>query len=364
MWIESHLSLARHPKALRFARSLKKDLPAIFGHLHLLWWWTLEYAPTGSLDGVSDQELANVCMYRGDPARLVASLMDAGFLNPDRSIHDWFDYTGRLLIKRASTAQRVRRHRESKEAHYNDDVTRYNGVTDALRNTSAEHDVTPYRTVPNSTQPDRTPADQTQEHSTQQHSTEPAPEPDADATVPDDAVLSPVLHHGSSIKETDDGYAGDADRAKTVQFVAKNASDDDDSPDAEPSQNGASGLSREAGDETRDKPTPVRAEPVEARDGGEGNADDVLDVPDWFLGLMALPGWNTSFDEVLDWMVFRGIGSDHAESVATGLAAKWGGPGWAFTEPWATFRNWALRPPRAATQPQRYFDSSTRTFRY
>jgi hypothetical protein len=100
---------------LRLARALGRDVPTVIGHLHLLWWWTLEYAPSGSLAEVTDQELATACQYRGDPAKLVGALTAAGFLEADRALHDWGDYVGKLLARRQATNVRVRKHRDSKK---------------------------------------------------------------------------------------------------------------------------------------------------------------------------------------------------------------------------------------------------------
>jgi hypothetical protein len=73
-WIESHTELARHPKTLRLARRLGVSLPAAIGHLHLLWWWALEYAPDGNLAVFSDEEVAQACCWEGTAASLRRAL--------------------------------------------------------------------------------------------------------------------------------------------------------------------------------------------------------------------------------------------------------------------------------------------------
>jgi hypothetical protein len=118
-WIESHQSLARHPKTLRLARALGRDVPTVIGHLHLLWWWALDYAPSGSLAEVSNEEVAAACQYRGDPGRLAGALTAAGFLEEGRRLHDWEEYTGRLLARRLANTERMRRVRASQAASIN-----------------------------------------------------------------------------------------------------------------------------------------------------------------------------------------------------------------------------------------------------
>jgi hypothetical protein len=115
-WIESHQSLARHPKTLRLAQALESDTVVAVGHLHFLWWWALDYAPSGSLKGVSDAEVASACQYKGDPTRFVQALTSAGFLNRGRTLHDWHDYTGRLLDRRRAKAASMRQARAKASA--------------------------------------------------------------------------------------------------------------------------------------------------------------------------------------------------------------------------------------------------------
>ncbi len=116
-WIESHQSLQRHPKTIALARLLHISRAAAIGHLHCLWWWAMDYAPDGDLRDVADSTLADACEYRGSPALLVCSLIAArgpsghGFVDEDRSIHDWDQYAGRLLDKRRSDAERKRKER-------------------------------------------------------------------------------------------------------------------------------------------------------------------------------------------------------------------------------------------------------------
>jgi hypothetical protein len=117
-WIESHQSLRRHPKMLRAARSLGVDAMQMIGHLHCLWWWALDYAPDGDLSQYEPWEIAEGAGYEGDPDAFLAALVDCrlrhdghGFVEQVEGrllLHDWYDYAGKLVDKRAMDAERKR----------------------------------------------------------------------------------------------------------------------------------------------------------------------------------------------------------------------------------------------------------------
>ena len=110
-WIESHQRLARHPKVDRLAAALRVSKAAVIGHLHLLWWWTLEFASDGDLAGFDEAEIAGAAEWEGAAGHFVASLRQAGWLDADGRVHDWRDYAGRLLDSRAQARERMRRFR-------------------------------------------------------------------------------------------------------------------------------------------------------------------------------------------------------------------------------------------------------------
>lgn len=105
-WIESHQELAAHPKTRRFARALGITVPAAIGHLHLLWWWALDYAQDGDLGRFEPAEIAEACMWDGDAGMLVTALGGGGWIDESRYLHDWHDYAGKLLEQRARERQR------------------------------------------------------------------------------------------------------------------------------------------------------------------------------------------------------------------------------------------------------------------
>jgi hypothetical protein len=117
LWISSHISLGRHPKTRRLARTLGIGIPAAVGHLHLLWYWAMEYAETGDLAPYENADIAEAAMWDGDPNTFVQALIEcgttggAGFLDPDYRLHDWYEFAGKLLEKRKSDAERKEKQR-------------------------------------------------------------------------------------------------------------------------------------------------------------------------------------------------------------------------------------------------------------
>ena len=134
-WIESHQALGNHPKTQRLATLLKVSLPTAVGHLHYLWWWALDFAPTGRIPNATPTLIAHAAQWRGQPDRFWLAAIQSGFLDVNEeevSFHDWLDYAGRLLAKRTANRDRQRRHRDADEkpGHAENGVT--SRVTNAL----------------------------------------------------------------------------------------------------------------------------------------------------------------------------------------------------------------------------------------
>ena len=113
-WIESHQSLRIHPKTLALVAELHGDRHKLLGHLHCLWWWALEVA---DLDGhlpanTSPAVIAAAAEWPISKAGVfVNALVSAGFLDLSAdgySLHDWWDYAGKLNAKRAANKDRMR----------------------------------------------------------------------------------------------------------------------------------------------------------------------------------------------------------------------------------------------------------------
>jgi hypothetical protein len=118
-WIQSHQEIGRHPKTKRAARLLGCSVPAVLGHLHLLWHWCLDFAQDGDLGAYDAAELADAALWGGDATQFVAALIQAGFFESDGEglrVHDWRQIAGSWLSEkgrqewdslRASVAPRV-----------------------------------------------------------------------------------------------------------------------------------------------------------------------------------------------------------------------------------------------------------------
>lgn len=115
-WIESHQELASHPKTRRLASSLGVSVPTAIGHLHLLWWWALDYALEGELAGLEPDEIAYGAQWDGDAEQFMAALTRCGFIDEDLTIHDWWQYAGRYVTDRQKNAERMRKARAEQKA--------------------------------------------------------------------------------------------------------------------------------------------------------------------------------------------------------------------------------------------------------
>jgi hypothetical protein len=129
-YTESHQSLARHPKTLRLMRRLGTSRAETIGHLHLFWWWCLDYAPDGDLTPFDNEEIAIAAEWEGDADIYASAMISAGFIDDDdavRSVHDWPDYGGKLLARKESNKNRMREtraaYKSSTETHGSSDVS-------------------------------------------------------------------------------------------------------------------------------------------------------------------------------------------------------------------------------------------------
>ena len=107
-----------------------------------LWLWALDNAPDGDLTNLSPELIAFGAELSSDiePSFFVDTLVSVGFLDRVEgilSIHDWYDYAGRLIERRKADADRKRIHRTS-----------IGHPTDGRRKSAA---TVPYRTLPNHT---------------------------------------------------------------------------------------------------------------------------------------------------------------------------------------------------------------------
>lgn len=112
-WLESHQTLARHPKTRKAARLLGIGVPQMIGHLHLLWYWALDYAQEGDLSPYDNADIADAAMWDCDPEIFVTALVNCGvagvgFIDGNHQLHDWMEYAGKLIVQRKADAERKR----------------------------------------------------------------------------------------------------------------------------------------------------------------------------------------------------------------------------------------------------------------
>jgi len=110
-WIESHQEVGRHPKTKKLARLLGVSLPAAVGHLHYLWWWALDFAQDGVLEKYDNDDIADAMQWDGDATQLIDALICSGHIDSTEHglvIHDWGEYAGKLLERRAKDRARKR----------------------------------------------------------------------------------------------------------------------------------------------------------------------------------------------------------------------------------------------------------------
>lgn len=105
-WIESHSVLLRHRKLGELAADLRIKKVYALGHLHALWHAALEQQEDGDLSSWSDEFIAQSADYDGDAPRFVSLLQQRRWLEPNRLLHDWLDYTGLFLTRKYSTSNR------------------------------------------------------------------------------------------------------------------------------------------------------------------------------------------------------------------------------------------------------------------
>ncbi|MBX5476780.1 MAG: hypothetical protein IRZ18_06625 [Clostridia bacterium] len=156
-WLESHQELRDHPKTKRLARMLGISLPAAIGHLHLLWWWAMDYAPDGDISDYDAYDIADAAGWEGEPEAFLDALINCGpgdspgFVERDEfgmRLHDWDDY-GNQYKERQAAAERKRRSRERRKTMQG--MSRDSHVTV----TGQEREVTADKTRPDQTGQDK-----------------------------------------------------------------------------------------------------------------------------------------------------------------------------------------------------------------
>ena len=112
-WIRFDTTLTRHPKVIRLAAHLDIPRHQAIGILCELWSFAINYAEDGDLSQFSDAEISYALEQNGNT---VKALVAAGFIEEDgnggRHLHDWYEYQGVLINRRAENAKKQKRYRE------------------------------------------------------------------------------------------------------------------------------------------------------------------------------------------------------------------------------------------------------------
>jgi len=156
MWIESHQELGSHPKTQKLARILGLSKPTVVGHLQYLWWWATDYAQEGDLSRFDPLDIAIGAEWEGNPDLFLDALIRAGFVDRDEdggglSIHDWHDYAGKLIERRAKNAERMRAARADTKPKRATHVQGTQRARATLPNTTKQNTTKQNTTEPNQT---------------------------------------------------------------------------------------------------------------------------------------------------------------------------------------------------------------------
>ena len=117
-WIKSEQALGQHPKLKLLANELKISIPQAVGHLHLLWWWAVDYAENGDITRYKEF-VPFSAQWEGEPTEFTEALIKHGWIDDEDgnlTIHDWVEYTGALIEIRQKDAERKRQSRQRANA--------------------------------------------------------------------------------------------------------------------------------------------------------------------------------------------------------------------------------------------------------
>ena len=164
-WIELHQSLVEHKKMDDLLRESGLSRDTALGRLCILWLWTLSNREDGLLTGVDARRLGQILDLQPRRAQsFLDAMVRSGFLDQSAEglrVHDWEDYTGRLLEIRRKDRERKRRSRaeassQEDEADPDPPCETSGESPEPVRGTSGENPPLPNPTQPNLTKPDQT----------------------------------------------------------------------------------------------------------------------------------------------------------------------------------------------------------------
>jgi hypothetical protein len=113
--------------------------PQVIGHLHMLWYWAMDYAQDGRIGGFDALDVAIAADWEGEPDAFIDGLKQAGFIDRDGKLHDWEDYAGKYFKRREQNMERQQRFRETRASKPDSPVSRVSNalLTDVSRVSNA-----------------------------------------------------------------------------------------------------------------------------------------------------------------------------------------------------------------------------------
>ncbi|MEB3103056.1 hypothetical protein [Ferviditalea candida] len=145
-WIELHQSLWTHKKTIMIAAILDIDELYAAAHMSKLWTWALDNAPDGNLTGLPDRVIAFGAGWKDDASVFVQAAIEAGWIDREgdsTTLHDWYDYAGRLLEKKEANKERMRSKRaKNVQRTCNEQTTHVHGLPNhTLPNQTIQKDI-------------------------------------------------------------------------------------------------------------------------------------------------------------------------------------------------------------------------------
>jgi uncharacterized phage protein (TIGR02220 family) len=91
LFVKVFTNFYTHRKTMRLRASLGDDA---FWIVPRLWAYAAENQPDGDFASYTDGEIAGLIGYNKDASSMLQALLQAGFMDSDRKIHDWADHNG------------------------------------------------------------------------------------------------------------------------------------------------------------------------------------------------------------------------------------------------------------------------------
>ena len=114
-WIELHQSVWTHRKTLALADALGIQDTYAAAHMAQFWCWAMDNARNGDVTVMSQRIISKAAGWLGDADVFCQAVIASGFLDKTTDglfIHNWDDYSGKLMQARENNKERQRRYRE------------------------------------------------------------------------------------------------------------------------------------------------------------------------------------------------------------------------------------------------------------